>query len=404
MISSRFAIVCALALSATAACTDTESATNLNPDGPPMLEQVRLYESIFDATSGTYNQPRVFAFGTLPGIDASGEHDVSSAAVNGQALRIVVDEVLRGNRLEQIKCRADVNADGAYGNVPDGATPDDIAKCTVAKDVLPASCKGDHAVCLCENDAGCLIGGTDMVAKGAPVGVEDLNADGAADVHRFIPTAVQLICGAVTVSADPATSYWYPSGDQQIPAVGGADAIGPAIVFKPLEAASGAAIPTSSTCTLKFADTVVDKSDIQVCAPPGGRTADCTGNLDECKQSCTPGDVSAFSFKTEALSFTVSSDQTGLDRTTSFLLSTNTVVDTASATAAISMTQGGVNFTGFTITINNSSGRSSISIAPTAATGWAADTDYTVTVSTALTDTFGQALPASQTVTFHTAT
>ena len=49
-------------------------------------------------------------------------------------------------------------------------------------------------------------------------------------------------------------------------------------------------------------------------------------------------------------------------------------------------------------------GQAHIVVRPEAATGWAADTDYTVTVSTALTDTFGQALPASQTVTFHTAT
>ena len=79
MISSRFAIVCALAISATAACTDTESATNLKPDGPPMIEQVLLTESIFDQT-GNSNDSRVFAFGTLPGLDASDEHDVSSAA------------------------------------------------------------------------------------------------------------------------------------------------------------------------------------------------------------------------------------------------------------------------------------------------------------------------------------
>jgi hypothetical protein len=316
MISSRFAITCALAISAATACTDTESATNLNPDGPPMIEQVLLTESIFDM-SGNSTDSRVFAFGTLPGLDASEEHPVSSAAVTGQKLRIVFDEVLRGNSLEEIECRANVGPDMQWARIPNGTTPDDIAKCAVEKDVLKASCKGAHAVCLCELDTGCIVG-ADMVAKGDPVGVQDVNADGAADHHRFIPTAVQLACGSATINADPTLSYWYPSGDQQPPAMGGVDAIGPAVVFIPQpQMMTGATMPTNTTCTLKFADDVVDKSDIKVCAPPGGRTPDCAGNLDLCTQSCTPGDVSAFSFKTAPLTLGTTFDTAGVDRRSS---------------------------------------------------------------------------------------
>lgn len=401
MISSRFAIVCALAISATSACTDTESATNLNPDGPPMIEQVLLTESVFDAT-GNSTDSRVFAFGTLPGLDASQEHDVTSAAVNGQHIRIVIDEQLRGNRLEEIECRANVGPDGQFARVPDGTTPDDVAKCTVQKDVLKASCTGDHAVCLCELDGGCIVG-SDMVAKGDPVGVQDVNQDGAADHHRFISTAVQLACGSTTVNADPTLSYWYPSGDQAPPAVGGIEAIGPAVVFIPqAQMGTGATIPTNATCALKFADDVVDKSDIKVCAPAGGRTPACSGNLDLCTQTCTPGDVSAFSFKTAPLTLAVSFDTAGVNRTDSLTFVANAVVDQASLAAAISMTEGGANFTGFTATVMNQSGKSQISIAPTAATGWAANTDYTITFSTAVKDAFGQPLPAPVTINFHT--
>jgi hypothetical protein len=46
--------------------------------------------------------------------------------------------------------------------------------------------------------------------------------------------------------------------------------------------------------------------------------------------------------------------------------------------------------------------KSNISVSPTAATGWAADTDYTITFSTAVKDAFGVPLPAPVTVTFHT--
>ena len=400
MISSRFAIVCALAISATAACTDTESATNLKPDGPPMIEQVLLTESIFDQ-SGASNDSRVFAFGTLPGLDASKEHDVSSAAVTNQKIRIVFDEVLRGNRLEEIECRANVGPDGAFARIPDGTTPDDIAKCSVAKDVLPASCKGEHAVCLCETPTGCIVG-TDMVKMGDPVGVQDVNADGASDHHRFIPTAVQLVCGTATINADPTLSYWYPSGDQQPPAVGGVEAIGPAVVFIAQAQPSTATIPTNTTCALKFADDIVDKSDIKVCAPAGGRTAECSGNLDNCEQSCEPGDVSAVSFKTAPLTLASTFDPTGVDRTSPLTFIANAIIDQTSLASAITMTEAGASFTGFTATVQNTMGKSQLNVAPTAATGWAADTDYTITFSTAVKDAFGVPLPAPVTVNFHT--
>jgi hypothetical protein len=113
--------------------------------------------------------------------------------------------------------------------VPIGTTPDDIAKCAVAKDVLPSSCPGDmeHAVCICRNEGGC--GDTPL---GGPVGILDVNQDGAADDTRFVQGAVGLQCGTIAVPIDQNTSYWNPSGDQNRPAMGGFEALGPALVIR----------------------------------------------------------------------------------------------------------------------------------------------------------------------------
>lgn len=397
MTSSRFGIALVVAgLAFHAACTDTESATNLNPAGPPMIEQVIMTDSVIDM-SGNENDARIFAFGTLPGVDPAKEHASTSAAVAQQRLRIVFDELLKGNRLEEISCRAVVGPDGAFDRVPDTATPDDIAKCSVAQDALKASCTGDRAVCLCQLDGGCIIG-SDTIAKGDPVGVLDVNQDGAADTHRFISTSVGLKCGSMTIPADPAMSYWYPSGDQLPPAQGGIEEIGPAVVFYP-----STSLPTNTTCSLVFADDVVDKTDIKVCAPMGGRTTACAGNLDLCQQTCTPGDVSAFSFKTAPLALAATFDSMGVDKTLPLVFVSNTAIDMASITAAgtVTMTQAGANFTGFTVMLMNGGGRSQVYVTPTAAT-WQANTTYTITFSTALKDTAGSPLPAPITFTFTT--
>lgn len=397
MTSSRFGIVCALVAMAIAGCTDTESATNLALHGPPMIEQVIMTEAVIDNT-GSEIDSRVFAFGTLPGIPMSQEHAVTSAAVTGQKIRLVFSEILKGNRLEEISCRANVGPDGAFGRVPDNATPDDIAKCSVAQDVLKASCTGDHAVCICELDGGCLVGAT-MVNKGDPVGVLDVNQDGAADQHRFIPTTVQLKCGSTMIAADPAKSYWYPSGDQQVPAQGGIEAIGPAVVFYP---ASG--FPTNQTCQFVFDPSVVDKTDIQVCAPVGGRTTDCSGNLDLCKQSCTPGDTSAFTFKTAPLSLlnnSFANNDLGVDKTQPIILIANTLLDLNSITPSISMTQMGSAFNGFTVSNTSTADRTTITITPNGG-AFAANTMYTLTIATTLKDATGQPLVMPITYTFTT--
>lgn len=117
-----------------------------------MIRQVRMKEVYQDA-SGAYNDrlSPVFAFGTHPQVTSEDQaHPVTSAKAVSNKLRIIVDELLVGNYLEEIQCRAPVDND-AYDIVPLGATPDDIARCSVAKDLLPSSCPGANtlSVCIC---------------------------------------------------------------------------------------------------------------------------------------------------------------------------------------------------------------------------------------------------------------
>ena len=114
--------------------------------------------------------------------------------------------------------------------------------------------------------------------------VADLNQDGSADDTRMIAGAVGIQCGTIDVPIDIDMSYWNPSGNQQKPAMGGFDALGPALVVIP-----SAGLPTNTECRLRFAPDIVDKQGIQVCAPPGG----------DVTQNCTPGDVGAFKFTVE---------------------------------------------------------------------------------------------------------
>jgi hypothetical protein len=61
-VSNRLNLYVALATMLVAGCSDTESRTDLNPAGPPMIRQVRLYEKYMD---GAFEKSRrVFAFGT----------------------------------------------------------------------------------------------------------------------------------------------------------------------------------------------------------------------------------------------------------------------------------------------------------------------------------------------------
>ena len=416
---------------ALAACTSSESATNLRTSGPPMIEQVRLNESYMDM--GQYAQRRVFAFGTHPQAVIPDEvHHVDSAMAvqsmngTGTGIRIIFGSLLVGNYLEEIQCRQVIDTD-AYDRVPLGTTPDDIAKCSVPMDpgVLAESCKGPHAVCLCHLPGGC--GG---IAEGKPVGVLDDNQDGAADVHRFIAGAVGIKCSdgaspprTINVPIDLNATYYQPSGFQDPPAIQGGgfnfDEMGPAIELFPAGAdGSGKtpALPTNMTCGLTFDPDVVGKNNEQVCAPPNGRPAGnapqgCDDvNIDQCNESCKPGDVSAFTFKTEPLQMLPAGGwydgATGVDPTTDLqMVSLDGVPLDPSQIGTIQVFEGAAMtpYTQFTVVLDSTNAsNSSIFIHWTSPTGLAKNTMYTVVVPTSFEDAYHVGVPMPQTFHFTT--
>ncbi|MEJ7598179.1 MAG: Ig-like domain-containing protein [Kofleriaceae bacterium] len=368
------------------ACTGTASTTDLNPEGPPMIRQVLMDENVITdpGNPGATDERRVFAFGSHPLATAEQVREVTHAAVQMQTFRIVIDELLRGNNLEEVECRGIVD-DDVFDRVPVKADPDDISRCAAPNDVLPRTCAVDaRAICICKNEGGCARE-TDIVGIGEPVGIKDLNEDGGADNTRLIAGSVGIVCDeALVVPINLEASYWNPSGDQNKPAEGGFEALGPAIVLAP-----DGPMPTSASCQLAFAAEVVDKQDVPVCAPPGG----------DITQSCTPGDVSAFTFRSEAMLITplgfndgqlpFDDGQTMVDRTvTNAQLLANTTLAPGSL-ANITMTRNGAPFTAFTVT---SPMAGIIQINFTGAL--AANTAYVITIPTTVTDTFGKGLVA----------
>lgn len=362
-----------------------------------MIRQVRARVVNIDANGVASSPKTVFVFGTHPqatttDYPALGPNSMATLAATGQAFRIIIDELLVGNYLEEIACRGPLDASGdSYDRVPLGATPDDIAHCAAAKDVLATQCPGTmtHAVCICRDDS------CNGVKKGDPVGVQDVNQDGAADDTHFIEGAVGIKCGTFDVPINVDTSYWNPSGNQNKPAMGGLDALGPAIVLKPGLAgdASKASLPlpTNQDCQLTFAPDVVDKQNNQICAPPEG----------DITQNCTPGDVSNFKFKSEALRVTnanFANNAMGVDRSAPVNLVANAPVD-KNTIGAVTMTQGATPFNAFTVD-SPASQPSLIKITYNAPL--AANTTYTINVATTLTDTYGVHLPQMVSYTFTT--
>jgi hypothetical protein len=366
------------------ACSQPTGATDLHPGGPPMVEQVRLEETY--AIGATTGQRVVFGFGTHPGATPDDAHPVATATAAGNRIRIIVDELLRGSDLEEIACRFPVDTD-AFARVPLGATPDDVARCAVAQDALPARCPGSdpRSVCLCASDGGCPSGthpdgSPHATPRGESVGVLDEDQDGAADAMRFVAGAVAIRCGAIDVPLDLGASYWTPSGDQQPTAPGGFDALGPAVVVVP-GPAPGVALPTDMDCGIAFSPEVVDPDGHPVCAPPGG----------DLTAGCTPGDTGAVRFHVEPLAFAVASpvDPQAQPRDGDVRIRANAPIDAASL-ASITVTEDpGIPYTQFTVGIPSVQRPNEILIhwMPALPPG----THFTINVPAAVTDRYHQA-------------
>jgi hypothetical protein len=190
--------------------------------GPPEVLQVLVKERIA-GEEGVELASRL-AYGDHDDVGEEDDRAVTEAvAWEGQRIRVVFDELLRGNFLEEIPC-----ADGSWTQVPVGTTFDELGE-------------------LCP-DAG---------------GILDTNGDGGFDDTRLIAGAVVLTCDGEEVPLDVQKSYYQPSGNQVMSSVG-VDSLGPAVVIAP-----GAGMPPGATCGIDFAGSVVDKQD-----EPVGDTGD----------------------------------------------------------------------------------------------------------------------------------
>ena len=411
MPSIRFrAIVLALIGAATTGCLDTSSKTDLFPAIPPMLLQVRATNTTIDPMSGQLVRSRVFTYGSNPEAMTSDTPDpttIRAAATKQTEMRLIISDLLVGNFLEESECRAAVSLNNGTGDtydfVPLGATPDDIAACSVAQDTLAATCKGVNAVCICHvPDAmgGCTAPDGTKIMEGQPVGVQDANQDCAADDTRFRARAATVQCNGAkmhTVPLNLDASYWNPSGDQLVPAKGGFDALGPAVVLQSGDVGAAnhttaAALPSGSMCTFAFAPEVVDKKGQRPCAPAGG------GNDPTLipTLTCTQGDLTAAAFQTESLSFAISSASGGalmpgdqIARTDSLLLSAsdNIVLDPGSI-GGITVSEGAAPYTTFTAVLN--ADQTFITVTSTAATGFDPNASYTLNIPATVTDVFGE--------------
>lgn len=257
----------------------------LMPSGPPMIRQVRLAETV--TIAGMTKSRTVFGFGSHPLAGSEDAHPVTTATSVGNRLRIIVDELLVGAALEEVRCRWPVDAD-SFAPVPPGTTADDVARCAAADGALATTCPGTgpHDLCVCQRKGGCPANGERFVSFGKSVGVRDVDQDGAADETRLIAGTVVLQCDGGEIAL--AAGFWTPAGTQQKPASGGFDALGPALVIEPTM------LPLGTTCGVTFGDNVVDRDGQRPCAPPDGDPAN----------GCTPGDTSAFRFTVEPTVFT----------------------------------------------------------------------------------------------------
>lgn len=413
--TSRWVIL-SLAAASIAGCEVPETTTGLNPEGPPQLQQVFLSE-LTDAGGGVFRRTDgVLAYGYHPNVPNGrtdlGEftdktHPVTTATAENNKLRIVMDELLIGNYLEEIQCRErpDLGLARSWSRVPEGTTPEDIANCAVSDDLLGQFCKGPHATCL--------------TADGTPIGVKDQDdnnvSDGAPDDTRLIcgnpdpggsntclgGTPVRLICGPFEVKLDFQLSFWQPAGNQLVPARQTPEnSLGPAIILAP----TGGLLPPSTTCHLEFNSDVTDKDYNQICASTklvDVQPTDEDGELGD----CTPGDLSAFSFGVESLRFDSSSPSRGSvgvpTTRRSFFIDVTAPIDITSATVANTVfMEGAGTRTDFTVT---ATGKRITFNLTAAAPNLLPNTMYTISIDN-LRDSFGGPIAGPLVLNFTTGT
>jgi len=365
-------IISGLAVVVAAGCDEAASNGGLIPEGPPEILQVLVKERIAttddDGNDVVVLESRL-AFGDHPDIDAEADDREVTAAVarDGQRIRVVVDELMRGNYLEEVAC-----ADGSWSQVPLGMNYAEVALCSGA----------DLSRCedLC-------------IGADGPVGILDINGDGAFDDTRLIGDVVVLTCDGVAVPIDLERSYYQPSGGQLISAIG-TDSLGPAIVISPEEG-----MKPGSSCGLTFSSKVVDKDDNEICAPSGGG-------------DCSPGDTSGVGFTIEPFLIATSDPAPGAvdvellspeSADGIIAVHLNATLDETTIASAVKVSAGGTELETVTPVI---SPEDDATVLITITGGFQPMTTYTVTVTggaAGIKDTYADTLAeASTTISFTT--
>lgn len=339
----------ALGSLAIASCADVVRNTELQPQGPPEVLQVLAQERTEDGELAA----RV-AFGEHPDVDPElDDHAVDDAVAGAeQRVRVVFDELLRGNDLEEILC-----ADGTWSRVPVGTTRHDIADC-----------------------AGVDL--SDCTAVCAGVGIMDANGDLGIDDTRLIDGVASFDCDGVAIPADLDRSYYQPSGNQLVPAGPlGLEGLGPALVLVPRDD-----LPTSARCRLALADEVVDRDG----------EAPCAGD------PCTPGGLDAIELGIEPLLVLATDPADGANdvaptaEPASLTVGLNVAVDPASLDAVTVTAAGAAVVAELAVSADDPR-----AVVVTLPDGLAAAATYELTLA-GVTDRYGGALPAPVTVSFTT--
>jgi hypothetical protein len=363
----RTSIVLAVLGTSLVACDPSPTAGSA---GPPEILQVFARERVMttddDGNDVVLIEPRL-AFGDHPDIPKDEDDRQVTAAVarDGQRIRIVVDELLLGNALEEVPC-----ADGSWSKVPVGMDFDGVARCAGAD---LSRCEG-----LC-------------IGPNGPIGILDANQDGAIDDTRMIEGAVTLTCDGAAVPLDPQRSYYQPSGTQLIPG-GSVDALGPAVV---IAAADG--MPPGSHCAIAFAESIVDKQGERICAPTAA--------------GCTPGDTSAIGFTVEPFTLATSEPAHGatdvaltapMSDDATITIHWNAALDPDSVAPSVTVTADGVAVDGLAPTMSPDDA-AAIDIAVPG--GFKPATTYEVTVTggaAGIKDAFADTLDGDATITWTT--
>jgi hypothetical protein len=344
-----------------------------------MIRQVFVNERI-TVDGNTRIENGQLAFGSHE--DLPNDDGVVSTAlpIGGQEIRIVLDELLVGNAIEEMAC-----ADGSWSYIPPGTTPDDVAKCAGPVDSL-LDCK---KVCL--------------NADGSPIGILDEEPeDSAPDQLRMIDygggeLAASIICDDTMIPLSQTESFWNPSGNQQIPAnpAAGYRGLGPVLVLTPSNG-----LRTGAECKITFRNEpferdgqtigpVTDNDGNLVCAPEGG-------NPDN---GCTPGDTARISFNVESLQITDTVPKDGDDMVDAegnafMLVSANAALNGDIIADVVELTENGTPISFWydfapenpvTFTMGLGTAEAPLPFQPL--------TDYCLTVTTALEDQLGGTLP-----------